>query len=60
MAKKKWIQEAIKNPGSLTEQAKKAGMSVAEFCSQDHKDSTTQRRCNLYKTLRKLADKGKK
>ena len=29
---KKWIQDAIKKPGSLTAAAKRAGKSIAEYC----------------------------
>jgi hypothetical protein len=61
MAKaKKWIQQAIKNPGALTRQAKRAGMSVQAFISNPPKNitSTTKRRINLAKTLSKLR-KGK-
>jgi hypothetical protein len=49
---KKWIAGAIKHPGALTKQAKAAGQTVAEFCRRSHSDATTQRRCNLAKTLR--------
>ncbi len=57
MAKEKWIQGAIKRPGALTAKAKKAGMTVAEYCQQGHEDTATKRQCNLYYTLRKLASK---
>ena len=62
--KKKWIQSAIKNPGSLTKQAKAAGMSVQEFSEAALKkgskaSATTKRRANLAKTLRKMGRKKK-
>jgi len=60
---KKWIQNAIKHPGSFTQQAEKAGKSVAEFATDVLKpgskaSTTTKRRANLAKTLKKL-HKGK-
>lgn len=45
-----WIKGAIKKPGALTEQAKRAGMSITQFCAQA-KDGVTKRRCSLRKTL---------
>lgn len=53
--KKKWIQKAIKRPGALTEQAKKAGMTIEQFCSREDLSPLAQKRCNLWRTLRKLA-----
>lgn len=55
----KWIQSAIKKPGSFTAQAKRAGMSVAEFrkevlANKDKYSATTVRRANLAKTLSKM------
>jgi len=44
MAKKKWVQKAIKNPGALTRQAKAAGMTVAQFCASSRKKSATTKR----------------
>jgi ABC-type transport system involved in cytochrome c biogenesis ATPase subunit len=57
MAKtKKWIQNAIQNPGSLTETAKRAHMSLTAFINKPPKNisATTQRRINLAKTLRNM------
>lgn len=45
-----WIKGAIKHKGALTEQAKRAGMSLDSFCSQA-RDGVTKRRCSLRKTL---------
>lgn len=59
MAEKKWIQKAIKKPGALTEQAKQKGMSISEFCSQPNLSPKAQKRCNLWRTLRKLAARRK-
>lgn len=52
----KWIQSAIKNPGSFTKQADAAGMSVAGFrnkvlANKEDYSTTTVRRANLAKTL---------
>lgn len=59
MAAKKWIQGAIQRPGALKAKAKKAGQTVAEFCSEQH-TGRTQRQCNLYKTLNKVRPRRKK
>jgi len=55
----KWIQSAIKNPGSFTKQAQAAGMSVAGFrnkvlANKSAYSSTTVKRANLAKTLSKM------
>ena len=52
----KWIQSAIKKPGSFTAQAKNAGMSVPAFrdkvlSNKEKFSSTTVKRANLAKTL---------
>jgi hypothetical protein len=57
-SKGQWIQGAIKHPGALRAKAKKAGMTVAQYCSQEHSDKTTQRQCQLFHTLQRLR-KGK-
>jgi len=50
--KKKWIKGAIKNPGSLTAQAKRAGESPMEFAREHQHDSgTTGKRARLALTL---------
>lgn len=59
MKKGGWIKKAIKNPGSFTAQAKKAGMSVPAFrdkvlSNKDKYSSTTVKRANLAKTLSKM------
>ena len=51
MAKKKWIQGAIKRPGALKAKAKRAGQSVSQYCAKKH-TGRTARQCNLAKTLR--------
>jgi hypothetical protein len=56
MAKKKlWIAGAIKEPGSFTRQAKRAGKSVAAF-AQEKKGASgkTGHRARLAITLKKL------
>lgn len=55
----KWIQSAIKKPGSFTAQAKRAGMSVPAFrnkvlANKSAYSSTTVKRANLAKTLAKM------
>ena len=52
-----WIAGAIKHPGAFTAQAKKRGMTVAQFANvvtanPDKYDETTVKRANLAKTLR--------
>lgn len=55
----KWIQSAIKKPGSFTAQAKNAGMSVSGFrdkvlSNKEKFSGTTVKRANLAKTLSKM------
>ena len=64
MAKRRWIQAAIKKPGSFTAQAKKAGKGVQEFASSVLKKGSkasprTKRRANLARTLAKLTRRKK-
>ena len=56
--KKEWIQEAIKEPGSFTAAAKRAGKTVATF-AEEKKDApgTLGKRARLAQTLRKIAKK---
>jgi len=49
---KNWIAGAIKRPGALTAKAKRAGMSIDEYCAKDNLDTRTKRQCALAKTLR--------
>lgn len=62
--KKKWIQEAIKNPGAFTEWCRRRGYEgVTKECIEEGKRSpnpTTRRRAVLAETLRKLAKRRKK
>ena len=61
MAKKKWIQGAIKRPGALRKKAKAAGKSVSAYCASTKGKSTrTKRQCNLAKTLKNVRPKKKK
>jgi hypothetical protein len=52
-----WIQRSIRHPGALTGQAKRVGMTVAQYVSDPPKGitTTTKRRINEAKTLRRLA-----
>lgn len=55
----KWIQKAIKKPGSFTAQAKRAGMSTSSFrdkvlSNKEKFSSTTVKRANFAKTLSKM------
>ena len=47
-----WIKSAIKKPGSLTASAKRAGMSISEYCTQGNLSTKSKQRCNLAKTLK--------
>jgi hypothetical protein len=63
--KKKWIQGAIKKPGSFTAAAKRRGMSVSAFITYvlSHKEKfskTMIRRAHLARTLKGLPKKKKK
>jgi hypothetical protein len=58
MAKKKWIQGAIKKPGSFTAQAKSAGKGVMQYArEQMHAGGKTGARARLALTLSKLRKK---
>jgi len=59
MAKKKWIQSAIKKPGALTAKAKAAGVSVSQYINNPPKNisTRTRRQIALAKTLRKMRKK---
>jgi hypothetical protein len=56
---KNWIAGAIKKPGALTAQAKKAGKTVSEFIKSPGKkpSATTKKRIALAKTLKGLNKK---
>jgi len=56
--KKKWIQSAIKHPGSFTKSANRAGKSVHEFAElKKHASGTLGRRARLALTLGKMRGK---
>lgn len=59
MAKRKWIQSAIKKPGSFTAYCKRKGYSgVTQKCIEEGKRSKnpkTRRRAYLAGTLRKIS-----
>ena len=48
----RWIQNAIKSPGSLTAAAKATGKSITEYCAQKNLSPLARKRCSLAKTLR--------
>jgi hypothetical protein len=55
---KKWIQSAIKHPGSLTRKAKAAGQSPMSFAREHAKSKgTTGKQARLAVTLSKLGKK---
>jgi hypothetical protein len=52
MSKKKWIQDAIKKPGSFSSAAKRAGKSTAEYAKEkEDAPGKTGRRARLALTL---------
>lgn len=61
MAKRLWIQQAIRHPGALTRTAKKAGMSPMSFAAK-HRSApgVTGKRSRLALTLRKLSQRRKR
>lgn len=55
---KKWIQGAVKHPGSFTRSAKKAGESVHEYAEKEKgKGGVTGKRARLALTFEKMAHK---
>lgn len=61
---KKWIDKAVKNPGSFTAKAKKRGITSAQLqanveSNPDKYDETTRKQAKLRETLVKL-NKNKK
>ena len=61
---KKWIQDAIENPGSFTGKAKKRGITTAQLQANVEKnpeeyDEKTRKQANLRETLVRL-NKNKK
>lgn len=60
LGKRNFIAAAIKHPGALTRQAKRAGESPMAFARQHvHSKGTTGRRARLAVTLRGLARRKK-
>jgi len=53
---KKWIAGAIEHEGALTRKAQAKDMTVQQYCSQakGKLTSTSQRQCNLARTLRRM------
>lgn len=58
MSQKHWIQGAVKHPGALSRKAAAAGMTVAEYASKPHNDTSTKRQVALYHTLRHISKHG--
>lgn len=54
MAEKKWIQGMHMDKGVLTAKAKKAGLSITEFCARGGHDTKTKKQCILAHTLKSL------
>ena len=56
--KKKWIKEAIKHPGAMTEAAKREGVSNSEYI-QEHKSDSGKagQRARLAETLKGMHHK---
>ena len=59
---KKWIQKAVKNPGSFTAKAKKRGISSAQLQrnveeNPNKYDEKTRKQANLRETLVRLNKK---
>lgn len=62
--KKKWIQDAIKNPGAFSAKAKRAGMSTSEYANKvlspkSKASATTKKQAVLAKNLSKMRKKKK-
>lgn len=65
MAKQKWIQEAIKQPGAFSAKAEKKGMGTLEFARKvianpDRYDTRTVRQARLALILSRLRKRRKK
>lgn len=52
--KKKWMQDAVKHPGSLTKAAKAAGKSIDQYCQSSNLSEHRKKQCNLAKTFAKM------
>jgi len=57
---KKFIQKAIRRPGTLTKAAKAAGKSIDAFCNSGGLSPLMKRKCNLYQNVLKPAAKKRK
>ena len=63
MAKKKWIQKAIRKPGALRKQLGVAGgktIPASKLAAAAKKGGTLGRRARLARTLKKLAARKKR
>jgi len=59
MARKFWIQRAIKHPGRLTRAAKRAGKSISAYCAKKNLSTSMKRACILAARLRKMPKRGR-
>ena len=60
MAKKNWIQGAVKKPGAFTAMAKKAGKTVGAFAQEKaHAPGLAGQRARFAINMRKLAARRK-
>ncbi len=58
MAKKKWINQAIKHPGAMTAAAKREGVSNSAYIVEHKHDSgTAGKRARLAETLKGMHHK---
>lgn len=58
MAKKKWIQKAVKHPGAMTEAAKREGVSNSEYIAEHKHDSgKAGQRARFADTMRGMREK---
>ena len=54
MNNKFWIKGAIKHKGALIAKAKKAGLSISQYCAKSRLDLQTKKQCTLAKILKKF------
>lgn len=59
-SKKRWMQGAVKRPGALTAKAKRAGMSISEYCAQSDLSTLSKQQCNFARTARKISRRRKR
>jgi hypothetical protein len=52
-----WMESAVKHPGALTEEAKKAGKTLSEFEREHHDSPRINRQIALAKAFKKASRK---